>query len=235
MRSLSADGESACNQPASDAEVSTDRVRPTTPGEHAAERAPWSANAHHPAMDVPDDAIEPVEVLPRGDEHDDWRWSTRLLLERAHWELERADEKANTLFRLYGVILAAGVAFSVTGNSRSLTMGPKPQRPARPPELRFGGPAGCLAMGLAQRHHPKLNTALGKAPGYFGDVNAYPDTASFAGALAQTARDVDQWIVDQIRIVSAIVDRRYRLLRTATTLTWAGIVLTICAAVAQRI
>jgi hypothetical protein len=73
------------------------------------------------------------------------------------------------------------------------------------------------------------------APGYFGDVNAYPDTPSFAAALAQTARDVDQWIVDQIRIVSAIVDRRYRLLRTATALTWAGIVLTICAAVAQRV
>ena len=45
---------------------------------------------------------------------------TEQPLERAHWELERADEKANTLFRLYGVILAAGVAFSVTGNSKSL-------------------------------------------------------------------------------------------------------------------
>jgi hypothetical protein len=74
-----------------------------------------------------------------------------------------------------------------------------------------------------------------KAPGYFGDVNAYPDSASFASALAHTARDVDQWIVDQIRIVSAIVEGRDRLLRTATALTWAGIALTMCAAVAQRI
>ena len=184
-------------------------------------------------MDVPNDAIEPVEVLPSGDEHDDWRWLARQLLERAHWELERADEKANTLFRLYGVILAAGVAFSVTGNSRSLNVAAGSILLVA---AIFGLTAGgMLAMALAPRHHRSIKTALGRAPGYFGDINAYPDTASFAGALAQTARDVDQWIVDQIRIVSAIVDRRYRLLRTATTLTWAGIVLTICAAVAQRI
>src|SRR5262245_276326 len=87
-----------------------------------------------------------------------------------------------------------------------------------------------LAMALAPRHHRSRTSAVSrsKAPGYFGDVNAYPDNASFAGALAQTAREVDQWVVDQIRIVSAIVERRYRLLRTATALTWAGIVLTMC-------
>jgi hypothetical protein len=93
-----------------------DRVRT------AAVLAPWKASAHHPAMDVPNEAIKQVEVLPRGDEHGDWRWLAEQLLERAHWELERADEKANTLFRLYGVVLAAGVAFSVTGNSRSLNV-----------------------------------------------------------------------------------------------------------------
>jgi hypothetical protein len=69
-------------------------------------------------MDEPNDTIKQVEILPRGDEHREWRWLTEQLLERAHWELERADEKANMLFRLYGVVLAAGVAFSVTGNSR---------------------------------------------------------------------------------------------------------------------
>jgi hypothetical protein len=94
-----------------------------------------------------------------------------------------------------------------------------------------------LALALAPRHHRSLNTSVSrsKAPSYCGDVNAYRDTGAFAEALARTARDVDQWIVDQIRIVSAIVVRRYRLLRTATALTWAGIVLTLCAAVAQRV
>ena len=186
-------------------------------------------------MDVSKDAIEQVGVLPRGGEHDDWRWLTLQLLERAHWELERADEKANTLFRLYGVVLAAGVAFAVTGNSRSLnTAAGSILLVAAIFGLTAGG---MLAMALAPRHHRSLKTtamSMSKAPGYFGDVNAYPDNASFAGALVQTARNVDQWIVDQIRIVSAIVERRYRLLRTATALTWTGIVLTICAAVAQR-
>jgi Pycsar effector protein len=186
-------------------------------------------------MDEPNDAIKQVEVLPRGHEHGDWRWLTKQLLERAHWELERADEKANTLFRLYGVVLAAGVAFSVTGNSRSLNTAAGGILLVA---AIFGLTAGgMLAMALAPRHHTSRKRAVSKskAPGYFGDVNAYPDTASFAGALAQTARDVDHWIVDQIRIVSAIVEGRYRLLRTATALTWAGIVLTMCAAVAQRV
>ena len=186
-------------------------------------------------MDVPNEAIEQVEVVPRGDEHADWRWLAEQLLARAHWELERADEKANTLFRLYGVVLAAGVAFSVTGNSRSLNTAAGSLLLVA---AIFGLTAGgMLAMALAPRHHRSLNTAVSrsKAPGYFGDVIAYPDTGSFAEALNRTARDVDQWIVDQIRIVSAIVDRRYRLLRTATALTWAGILLTMCAAVAQRV
>lgn len=186
-------------------------------------------------MDVPDEAIKQVEALPRGDEHGDWRWLTRQLLERAHWELERADEKANTLFRLYGVVLAAGVAFAVTGNSRSLTTA---AAIILLTAAIFGLTAGgLLAMALAPRHHRNLKTAATptRAPGYFGDVNAYPDTASFARALTQTAQNVDHWIVDQIRIVSAIVERRYRLLRTATALTWAGIVLTMCAAIAQRL
>jgi hypothetical protein len=122
-------------------------------------------------MDVPNDAIKPVEVLPRGDEHDDWRWLTRQLLERAHWELERADEKANTLFRLYGVVLAAGVAFSVTGNSRSLSVAAGSILLVA---AIFGLTAGgMLAMALAPRHRRSLKTALGRAPGYFGDVNAY--------------------------------------------------------------
>jgi Pycsar effector protein len=199
--------------------------------------APREARAHYHGMDEPNDAIKQVEVLPRGDEHREWRWLTEQLLERAHWELERSDEKANTLFRLYGVVLAAGVAFSVTGNSRSLNTATGSILLVA---AIFGLTAGgMLAMALAPRHHRSLKRAVSssKAPGYFGDVNAYPDTASFAGALAQAAaaRDVDQWIVDQIRVVSAIVERRYRLLHTATALTWAGIVLTMCAAVAQRV
>ena len=186
-------------------------------------------------MDEPNDTIKQVEVPPRREEYEHWRWLTEKLLERAHWELERADEKANTLFRLYGVVLAAGVAFSVTGSSKSLnTVAGSILLVAAIFGLTAGG---MLAMALAPRHHRSLKTATrrSKAPGYFGDVNAYPDTASLAGALAQTARDVDQWIVDQIRIVSAIVERRYRILRAATALTWAGIVLTMCAAVAQRV
>src|SRR4029453_8415656 len=110
-------------------------------------------------MDEPNDAIKQV-VLPRGHEHGDWRWLTEQLLERAHWERERADEKANTPFRLYGGVLAAGVAFSVTGNSRSLN-------PAAGGILLvaaiFGLTAGgMLAMALAPRHRRSLKTALGR-------------------------------------------------------------------------
>jgi hypothetical protein len=78
------------------------------------------------------------------------RWLTRQLLERAHWELERADEKA-----------------------------------ARRGDPRVDGRRNA-GRGARTRHHRSLKTAVGrsKAPGYFGDVNAYPDTASFAGALA---------------------------------------------------
>jgi Family of unknown function (DUF5706) len=186
-------------------------------------------------MDVPNEAIKQAEVLPRDGGHGDWRWLTEQLLERVHWELERADEKTNTLFRLYGVVLAAGVAFSVTGNSKSLNAAAGSiLLVAAILGLTAGG---MLALALAPRHHRSLKTAVSRsrAPGYFGDVNTYPNTAAFAGALAQAARDVDQWIVDQIRIVSAIVERRYRLLRVATALTWAGIVLTMFAAVAQRV
>lgn len=192
--------------------------------------APSGVKDHYRGMDEPK-----VEVLHDGsDEHQDWRWLTEQLLERAHWELERADEKANTLFRLYGVVLAAGVAFAVTGNSRSLNTAAGIILLVA---AIFGLTAGgVLAIALAPRHHHSPRKALSgsKAPTYFGDVNAYPDTASFAGALAKTARDVDHWIVVQIRIVSAIVERRCRLLRTATALTWASIFLTMCAAIAQR-
>lgn len=180
------------------------------------------------------DVAKEAEALPRGGEHGDWRWLSEQLLERAYWELERADEKANTLFRLYGVVLAAGVAFSVTGTSRSLNAAAGAiLLVAAVLGLTAGG---MLAMAVAPRHHRSVKAAVGapKVPRYFGDVNSYPDTASFARALAQTAPDVDRWLIDQIRIVSAIVERRYRLLRSATVLTWAGIVLTMCAAVAQR-
>ena len=194
-----------------------------------------AAKDHDHGMDEPNDAIKQIHVLPRGgDDHQDWRWLTEQLLERAHWKLERADEKANTLFRLYGVVLAAGVAFAVTGNSRSLNTAAGIILLVA---AFFGLTAGgVLAMAVAPRHHrsPKRALSSSKAPTYFGDINANPDTASFAGALAKTARDVDQWIVLQIRIVSAIVERRYRLLRMATALTWAAIFLTMCAAIAQR-
>src|SRR5262245_54411387 len=132
-------------------------------------------------MDEPNNTIKQVEILPRGDEHREWRWLTEQLLERAHWELERADEKANTLFRLYGVLLAAGVAFSVTGNSTSLNTAAASILLVA---AIFGLSAGVmLAMALAPRHHRSRKKAVSssKAPGYFGDVNAYPDSASFAG------------------------------------------------------
>jgi hypothetical protein len=34
-------------------------------------------------MDVPNEAIKQVEVVPSGDEHGDWRWLTEQLLERS--------------------------------------------------------------------------------------------------------------------------------------------------------
>src|SRR5262245_9575801 len=123
-------------------------------------------------MDEPSDAIMQVELVPRGDEHGDWRWLTEQLLERALWELKRADEKANTLFRLYGVILAAGVAFSVTGNSRSLnTAAGILLLVAAIFALTAGG---LLAMALTPRHHRSRKSAVrrSEAPGYFGAGNA---------------------------------------------------------------
>jgi hypothetical protein len=160
-----------------------------------------------------------------------WRWFTEQLLRRAQHELDRADEKANTLFRLYGVVLAAGVGFAVTGYSQRL-------QPLAAWLLLLAGTCalvagGMLAAALAPRDHRPV--VKGAAPSYFGDVVKLRDRGELLAALHAGAADLDGWLVDQLQVTCTIVAKRYRLIRRATALTWFAIAMTMAAAVAQRL
>ena len=161
----------------------------------------------------------------------DPRAFTEALLHRAQHELDRADEKANTLFRLYGVVLAAGVGFAVTGYSQKLSTSAA--------WLLLAAAAGALVSGamlataLAPREHKTRQTGTGLR--YFGDVVRIPDRTALLAALQAAAADVDAWLLDQLEGTCLIVARRYRLIRRATALTWVAILLTVAAAVAQRV
>jgi hypothetical protein len=156
-----------------------------------------------------------------GPEASQWAQS---LLEVARFELARADDKANTLFRFYGVVAA-------------LSIGLLAGRSASPTHFEFAGQAlfwtGCaafLASGvyLGMTLYPRdIRGTPAKRLLYFGHVIAYDSVPELAAALRGVNEDFDHRVVEQLLSVSRLVHAKYALTRRALLALGAGTVLCI--------
>ncbi len=139
------------------------------------------------------------------------RWA-QSLLEVARFELARADDKANTLFRFYGVVAAlsigllAGRGWSPTDLSIGAQL------------LFWGGCASLLASGflLGMTLYPRdIRGTPAKRLLYFGHVIAYESVDELASALRSVEEDADHRLVEQLLGVSHLVHKKYGMMRKA--------------------
>jgi hypothetical protein len=144
------------------------------------------------------------------------------LLAQTREELDRADGKASILLAGTGVAVGAIVGAILSGDWT-------PSRLRPPAELIWWLGVACTAISiirLAQAVYPR-SKRRGLNPdviGFYGDVVVVP-AAELEGALARTVAAGRAYLVDQLRTVSSIVDRKYRYVRHGLWLLAAGIVL----------
>jgi hypothetical protein len=150
------------------------------------------------------------------------------LLEVARFELARADDKANTLFRFYGVVAALSIGLLV-GRSSSPTNLDVPSQ-----VLFWAGCAAFLASGLflGMTLYPRdIRGTPAQRLLYFGHVIAYPSVAELATALRAVDEDAEHRLVEQLLSVSRLVHAKYALTRKALLALGAGTALCIAAIV----
>jgi hypothetical protein len=154
-------------------------------------------------------AAESLSDETLGPEATEWAQS---LLEVARFELARADDKANTLFRFYGVVAALSIGL-LAGKSAS------PTNLDIPGQLLFWtGCAAFLASGvyLGMTLYPR--DIRGTPPQrmlYFGHVIAYSSVDELAKALGSVKEDKSHRVVEQLLSVSRLVHAKYALTRKA--------------------
>jgi hypothetical protein len=151
--------------------------------------------------------VEGGETL--GPEATQWAQS---LLEVARFELARADDKANTLFRFYGVVAALSIGL-LAGRSGSPTNLDVPGQ-----VLFWLGCASFLASGLylGMTLYPRdIRGTPAQRLLYFGHVIAYPSVDDLAAALRNVAEDPEHRLVEQLLSVSRLVHAKYALTRKA--------------------
>ncbi|MFJ8893568.1 Pycsar system effector family protein [Leifsonia sp. NPDC102414] len=130
------------------------------------------------------------------------------ILREAREELSRADNKAALLLAAAGVIVGALLAAFIAGD----------WTPAKLPSCVqwlwwIGAASGCAGLfSLATAVYPRTKYRGQRAPAvvtYFGDVvNTLP--SELKERLIATAKASDARVLDQVVIVSSIVDRKYR-------------------------
>ena len=142
-----------------------------------------------------------------GPEATQWAQS---LLEVARFELARADDKANTLFRFYGVVAALSIGLLAGGSGSPTNLDPAGQ------VFFWTGCAAFLASGfyLGMTLYPRdIRGTPSQRLLYFGHVIAYPTVESLAGALRSVDENVEHRLVEQLLSVSRLVHAKYALTR----------------------
>jgi hypothetical protein len=163
------------------------------------------------AVDQPDDNAEGL-----GPDAIAWAQS---LLEVARFELARADDKASTLFRFYGVVAALSIGL-LAGQSWS------PANLDLVSQVLFW--AGCvsfLASGvyLGMTLYPRdIRGTPAKRLLYFGHVIAYASVPELAAAFRSVEEDAEHRMLEQLLSVSQLVHTKYALTRRALLALGAG-------------
>jgi hypothetical protein len=151
-----------------------------------------------------------------GPEATQWAQS---LLEVARFELARADDKANTLFRFYGVVAALSIGL-LAGSTASPT-----NLDAAGQALFWTGCASFLASGiyLGMTLYPRdIRGTPAHRLLYFGHVISYQTVDDLAQALRTVEEDVEHRVVEQLLAVSRLVHAKYALTRKALIALGAG-------------
>ena len=177
--------------------------------------AEWLNTPRHHEVDVREPKAMPAEGT-LGPEATAW---TQSLLEVARFELARADDKANTLFRFYGVVAALSIGL-LAGASASPT-----NLDAAGQVLFWTGCAAFLASGvyLGMTLYPRdIRGTPAKRLLYFGHVIAYDSVPELAAALRSVEEDAEHRLVEQLLSVSRLVHAKYALTRRALIALGAG-------------
>jgi hypothetical protein len=134
------------------------------------------------------------------------------LLNSAREEIDRADAKASILLAASGVAAGALLAGLVAGNWTPLELQMKIQWVWWLGV--FQAAAGTFLLALAVYPREQINDSeIPWAVIFYGDVLAYRSTTQLVGALERSAKTRIERTADQLRRVSVIVDRKYRLVR----------------------
>jgi hypothetical protein len=159
------------------------------------------------------------------------RWA-QSLLEVARFELARADDKASTLFRFYGVVAALSIGL-LAGRGWS------PGDLDTTAQVLFW--AGCLSflasgLFLGMTLYPRnIRGAPARRLLYFGHVIAYDSVDKLAAALRGVEEDSEHRLVEQLLSVSRLVHAKYALTRKALLALGAGTALCLAGVIVDAI
>jgi Family of unknown function (DUF5706) len=159
------------------------------------------------------------------------RWA-QSLLEVARFELARADDKASTLFRFYGVVAALSIGL-LAGRGWSPT-----DLDAVAQTLFWIGCIAFLASGvyLGMTLYPRnIRGTPAKRLLYFGHVIAFESVDELAAALRSVEEDSEHRLVEQLLSVSRLVHVKYAMTRKALLALGAGTALCITAVIVNAI
>jgi Family of unknown function (DUF5706) len=199
-------------------------------GERGVQRAAAGATPGHLDLSAAEQAerAEPgSETLGPGAA----RWA-QSLLEVARFELARADDKASTLFRFYGVVAALSIGL-LAGNGWS------PSDLAIAAQVLFWAGAGALlasGLFLGMTLYPRdIQGTPAKRLLYFGHVIAFQSVDELASALRSVEEDAEHRLVEQLLDVSRLVHAKYALTRKALVALGAGTALCLAAVIVDSI
>jgi hypothetical protein len=136
------------------------------------------------------------------------------LLEVARFELARADDKANTMFRFYGVVAALSIGLLAGKGWSPSELAPVAQG------LFWAGCTALVASGvfLGWTLYPRdIRGTPARRLLYFGHVIAFQSVTELTDALNAVEHDRGGRLVEQLLGVSRLVHKKYALMRRALT------------------
>lgn len=159
------------------------------------------------------------------------RHAEQLLAEKRK-ELTRADGKASIL------LAAVGVAGSVIGGA--IVEGRwNPSRLGEPWRWVWWVGIAVAAMGILLLGYAVIPRVRHRGPrekvAYFGHAVMFEDPASFARALGEAAKDPLARALDQVWVLSRVVQRKYRATRNAMVLLATAIAMLIAAVLGEHV
>jgi hypothetical protein len=179
--------------------------------------------ATSPVDDAPEAGLQSVaDAVPDSDAHD---LAVTMLAEVAS-EIGRADEKASLL------IGSLGIAFSIVLSSM---IGGDLMLDGLPPvEVLLWIVGGALSSASVVAAAMAVWPRLSKGPGpgtitYWGQVHGMRSPAEVGRALAERSLRPPERTYQQLLVLSAVVQRKYRCIRWSMLLAGAGIALILLA------